>query len=37
MQPIVYRIWFGDEFGPYIFATDLNGKVVALYESEVGG
>jgi hypothetical protein len=35
MQPIGDRIWFGDEFGPYIFATDLNGKVVSFFESEV--
>jgi hypothetical protein len=35
MQPVGDRIWFSDEFGPYIFATDLNGKVVAFYETEV--
>lgn len=37
MQPIGDRIWFGDKFGPYLFATDLNGKVVAFYESKVDG
>jgi hypothetical protein len=37
MQPIGDRIWFGDEFGPYIFATDLNGKVVAFFETQIDG
>ncbi len=37
MQIIGEQIWFGDEFGPYIFATDLEGKVIAFYEIEVDG
>lgn len=37
LQIIGELIWFGDEFGPYIFATDLNGKVVAFYATIVDG
>ncbi|MGD8647483.1 MAG: esterase-like activity of phytase family protein [Desulfobacterales bacterium] len=37
MQPIGDRIWFGDEFGPYIFATDVTGRVVAYFETVVDG
>ncbi|MFS8802894.1 esterase-like activity of phytase family protein [Synechococcus sp. R6-10] len=29
--------WIGDEFGPYLIATDGNGKVVAFFETEVDG
>ena len=35
MQPIGDRICFGDEFGPYIFATDVTGRVVAFSETMV--
>ena len=37
MQVIGDTIWFGDEFGPYLFATDLEGKVIAFHETEVDG
>ncbi len=37
IQPAGDLFWFGDEFGPYIFATDVTGKVVAFYETEVEG
>jgi hypothetical protein len=37
IQPISSRIWFGDEFGPYVFATDMDGRVVAFFETQVGG
>jgi len=28
-------VWFGDEFGPYLLSTDLNGKVLALFETKL--
>ncbi len=37
MQPAGDLFWFGDEFGPYVFATDRAGNVVAFHETEVGG
>lgn len=37
IQIVGNLIWFGDEFGPYIFATDLDGKVVAFYETKIDG
>lgn len=37
IQPIGDRVWFGDEFGPYVFATDRDGAVVAFFETEVEG
>lgn len=37
IQPVGDLIWFGDEFGPYIFATDLEGRVVRFLETEVEG
>ncbi len=37
MQPIGELIWFGDEFGPYLFATDRQGRVVAFFETVVDG
>ena len=37
IQPVGDLIWFGDEFGPYIFATDLDGRVVRFLETEVDG
>ena len=30
-------IWIGDEFGPYLLKTDLNGKVLAFFETVVDG
>jgi hypothetical protein len=37
MQPIGDHIWFGDEFGPYLFATDTDGQVVHFTETRVDG
>ncbi|AHG18653.1 glycerophosphodiester phosphodiesterase [Chania multitudinisentens RB-25] len=30
-------LWIGDEFGPYLIKTDLNGKVLAVFETRVDG
>lgn len=30
-------LWVGDEFGPYLIKMDLDGKVLALFETEVNG
>lgn len=30
-------LWIGDEFGPYLIKTDLKGKVLALFETQVDG
>lgn len=30
-------LWIGDEFGPYLIKTDLQGKVLALFETQVDG
>jgi hypothetical protein len=37
IQPAGELFWFGEEFGPYVFATDREGRVVAFYETEVEG
>ncbi len=37
IQPAGGLYWFGDEFGPYLFATDTAGEVVAFHEVEVDG
>ena len=37
MQFVGDSVWFGDEFGPYLVRTDLNGKVLALYETKLDG
>ncbi|MFM9846009.1 MAG: esterase-like activity of phytase family protein [Hyphomicrobiaceae bacterium] len=31
------KIWIGEEFGPYILRTDMNGKVEALFETMADG
>ncbi|MCX7341085.1 MAG: esterase-like activity of phytase family protein [Hyphomicrobiales bacterium] len=36
-QPIGDKLWFGDEFGPYLIRTDRSGKVEAVFESQVDG
>mgnify|MGYP001166031378 CR=1 FL=1 len=36
-QPVRGRIWFGEEFGPYLIRTDRDGKVEAVFETEVEG
>ncbi|MEY0231573.1 esterase-like activity of phytase family protein [Providencia manganoxydans] len=30
-------LWVGEEFGPYLIKMDLNGKVLALFETQVDG
>lgn len=30
-------IWIGDEFGPYLIKADMNGKVQAIFETQVDG
>ena len=30
-------LWIGDEFGPYLIKADLQGKVLAVYETRVDG
>lgn len=37
IQPVGNVYWFGDEFGPYIFATDAYGRVVSFHNTEVDG
>jgi hypothetical protein len=37
IQPIGGAIWLGDEFGPYLLKVDLEGKVLAVFETEVDG
>ena len=36
-QPIGDKIWIGDEFGPYLLRVDRDGKVEAVFETEVDG
>jgi hypothetical protein len=36
-QPIGTSIWIGDEFGPYLIEVDMDGKVLAVFETEVEG
>ncbi|MCW0236220.1 MAG: esterase-like activity of phytase family protein [Ferrovibrio sp.] len=37
MQPVGDTIWFGEEFGPYLIATDRQGKVKQIVETKVNG
>ena len=37
MQIIGNEIWFGDELGPYLIRTDRQGKVLALFETQLDG
>jgi hypothetical protein len=37
LQIIGDKIWIGEEFGPYIIRTDMNGKVELLIETTVDG
>ena len=30
-------LWIGDEFGPYLIKADLNGKVLAVFETRMNG
>ena len=36
-QFIGKNIWIGDEFGPYVIKADLNGKVLAVFETVADG
>lgn len=36
-QIIGDRFWIGEEFGPYLIEADLNGKVLAVFESQADG
>ena len=36
MQPVGDRIWFGEEFGPFIFSTDRDGVVQSFHETIIG-
>lgn len=35
IQQVGELIWFSDEFGPYLFATDKDGRVVSFFETIV--
>lgn len=37
MQFIGDHVWFGDELGPYLVQTDRQGKVLAVFETQVDG
>ncbi len=37
IQPIGGKLWFGDEFGPYLIRADMNGKVEAVFETMIDG
>lgn len=36
-QIIGDKIWIGDEFGPYLLRTDMDGKVEAVFETQADG
>lgn len=37
IQRVGDSLWFGDEFGPFLIETDLDGKVKAVFETKVDG
>lgn len=37
IQPIGGKYWIGEEFGPYLIRVDADGKVEAVFETQVGG
>ncbi len=37
MQLVGQHVWFGDELGPYLIKTDLQGKVLAVYSTMIDG
>ncbi|TCP95587.1 hypothetical protein EDC44_10889 [Cricetibacter osteomyelitidis] len=37
LQIIGDHIWIGEEFGPYLIQTDLKGKVLNIFQTEVDG
>ncbi|MEO1600748.1 MAG: esterase-like activity of phytase family protein [Pseudomonadota bacterium] len=36
IQPVGDELWFGEEFGPYVFATDMEGRVTFITETRLG-
>ncbi len=36
IQLVDDHMWFGDEFGPYVFATDMDGRIVEIHETKLG-
>jgi hypothetical protein len=36
-QPIGDKLWFAEEFGPFLIRTDRNGKVEAVFETQIDG
>ncbi len=36
-QPIGDKLWFAEEFGPFLIRTDRNGKVEAVFETMIDG
>lgn len=37
IQQIGDTLWFGDEFGPYLVATDMQGRVKAVHDTKLAG
>lgn len=37
LQKVGDSLWFGDEFGPFLIETDLEGKVKAVFETQADG
>lgn len=37
IQPISGKYWIGEEFGPYLIRVDADGKVEAVFETQVDG
>jgi len=37
IQPVGDALWFGDEFGPFLIKADRNGKVLAVFQTQVDG
>ncbi len=37
IQRVGDSLWFGEEFGPFLIETDLDGKVKAVFETKVDG
>ncbi|MEM7177084.1 MAG: esterase-like activity of phytase family protein [Pseudomonadota bacterium] len=36
IQPVGDQLWFGDEFGPYVFATNMDGELTFIAETMLG-
>ena len=37
VQPVADGYWFGDEFGPYLFKTDADGRITTFVETALNG